>query len=115
MIDMRLGSSEWGSNEPCIGQWGCIVAVAGRVEQLMAQGQLEQADEQSKLRERRRSSRRFSGVEAPLLLTSFIFLVELFAIWHCAVAFIAGEDAGLLLLARSKAFGGDMKEAPNSP
>lgn len=90
---MRLGSSEWGSNEPCIGQWCCIVAVAGRVEQLMAQGQLEQADEQGELG-KKRSSRRFSGVEATFLLTSFIFLVELFAIWHCAVAFIAGEDAG---------------------
>lgn len=90
---MRLGSSEWGSNEPCIGQWSCIVAVAGRVEQLVAQGQLEQADEQGELLERR-SSRRFSGVDAPSLLTSFIFLVELFAIWHYAVAFIAGEDAG---------------------
>lgn len=54
---MRLGSSEWGSNEPCIGQWCGIVAIAGRVEQLMAQGQLEQADEQGKLRERRRRRR----------------------------------------------------------
>lgn len=56
---MRLGS-EWGSNEPCIGQWCCIVAVAGRVEQLMAQGQLEQADEQGKLVERRKRKRLLS-------------------------------------------------------
>lgn len=57
VIDMRLGSSEWGSNEPCIGQWSCVVAVAGRVEQLVAQGQLEQADEQGELVERRRRRR----------------------------------------------------------